>query len=382
MLYVQHLLGIGHLRRAALIARALDAAGLRTVLVSGGEPLQNLQIGDAEYVQLPPVRAADASFSELVDQNDAPIDDKWREQRAAVLREIFEKAAPDCLITELFPFGRRQFAFELMPLLETARSGKPPPLILSSVRDILVAPAKPGRVEEAIGRAKSYYDHVLVHGDPAFAGIEESYPAITGISDKLVYTGFVANGQTDRLDDGGARPPGQDEILISAGGGVVGNLLMHTALAARAFSSRAGDKSWRFLIGPNAPDKMLDELRAKAPAGCIVEPARDDFPQMLRHCAASVSQAGYNTVMDIFRARIPSVLVPFAAGNETEQTMRAELTAKRGLATHVRESELTPQALAAALDGVLDSPPPIGEYPRLDGAQETARWIMARLTDG
>ena len=42
----------------------------------------------------------------------------------------------DVLLVELFPFGRRKFADELIPLLEDAR--RPPrALVLSSVRDIL-----------------------------------------------------------------------------------------------------------------------------------------------------------------------------------------------------------------------------------------------------
>ena len=34
--YVQHLLGIGHLRRAATLARAMAAGGFDVLLVSGG----------------------------------------------------------------------------------------------------------------------------------------------------------------------------------------------------------------------------------------------------------------------------------------------------------------------------------------------------------
>ena len=37
--YVQHLLGIGHLRRAATLARALAAGGFDVLLVSGGAPV-------------------------------------------------------------------------------------------------------------------------------------------------------------------------------------------------------------------------------------------------------------------------------------------------------------------------------------------------------
>ena len=38
LFYVQHLLGVGHLRRAAVIAEALERAGLAVVFVTGGPP--------------------------------------------------------------------------------------------------------------------------------------------------------------------------------------------------------------------------------------------------------------------------------------------------------------------------------------------------------
>jgi predicted glycosyltransferase len=44
------------------------------------------------------------------------------------------------------------------------------------------------------------------------------------------------------------------------------------------------------------------------------------------------------------------VLVPFAAERETEQLIRARQVAARGAAVLLRESELTPQTLAAAIE--------------------------------
>ena len=47
MVYVQHLLGIGHLKRAATIARAIAASGCETTVVSGGLTVEFIDYGAA-----------------------------------------------------------------------------------------------------------------------------------------------------------------------------------------------------------------------------------------------------------------------------------------------------------------------------------------------
>ena len=49
LLYVQNLLGIGHLRRAAAVARGLTAQGMAVYFVSGGMPVPHLPLGGAEF---------------------------------------------------------------------------------------------------------------------------------------------------------------------------------------------------------------------------------------------------------------------------------------------------------------------------------------------
>ena len=70
---------------------------------------------------------------------------------------------------------------------------------------------------------------------------------------------------------------------------------------------------------------------------------------MLRRCHVSISQAGYNTVLDILAARAPAVVVPFASGRETEQTLRAERLAARGIVQLVSGARLSPERLASAV---------------------------------
>lgn len=383
LLYVQHLLGIGHARRAALLAQALAGAGVEVTVAQGGFPVAGVEYGAARVVQLPPARAADAGFRLIVDAAGAPIDHPWKKRRAAELLALQAGLRPDILLIETFPFGRRKFLFELRPLLEIARRARPRPLIACSVRDILVAKADPEKETAMAAMARAWFDLVLVHGDPEVIPFGASFPPAATIADLIRYTGYVAPPR----DAGPAEPPdgdGRDEVVVSVGGGAVGEELLRAALAARGLlGPPLGAARWRLLAGPDLPPGVPAELRAAAPEGVVVEPARPDFPALLRRCRVSVSQAGYNTVLDVLAAGCPSVLVPFAAGGETEQTERARLLAARGLALVVPEAGLTPQTLAEAVAAAFAAPRPAGTGRaaaiRLDGAAETVRLLLAAL---
>ncbi|MFH7191590.1 hypothetical protein ACHWGL_32355, partial [Klebsiella pneumoniae] len=60
--------------------------------------------------------------------------------RRALLRQALAETAPDVVLTELFPFGRRALEAEFLDLVEAASERRPRPLILASIRDVLVAP--------------------------------------------------------------------------------------------------------------------------------------------------------------------------------------------------------------------------------------------------
>ena len=62
LFHVQHLLGIGHLRRAALIADAMARSGFAVTVAQGGMPSDLFDFGAAKIAQLPPLRAIDDRF--------------------------------------------------------------------------------------------------------------------------------------------------------------------------------------------------------------------------------------------------------------------------------------------------------------------------------
>jgi predicted glycosyltransferase len=167
LIYVQHLLGVGHLHRVAAIARALARADFEVLLVSGGYPDPTLgKLDGIRFAQLPPARAADASFRIILDFAGNRVDDAWWEQRRAELYRLFDEFQPAAVITELFPYARRPMRHELLPWLAHIRSSKARPLVLSSVRDILVDRTKPERDLDVLAWLESYYDGTLIHGDP------------------------------------------------------------------------------------------------------------------------------------------------------------------------------------------------------------------------
>lgn len=372
LFHVQHLLGIGHDRRAALVARGLAEAGMAVTLLRGGHAVPGVDYGPARVIQLPPVRAADAGFKTLLDEDGKPIDDAWRDRRRDAALRAFDDVAPDRLLVESFPFARRAFRFELIPLLEAAKAAGVP--TACSVRDILVAKPDPKRVEEVVGTVERLIDTVLVHGDPALIPFGATFPAAARIADRIRYTGYVAAPAPPVAAEG----DGAGEVVVSVGGGAVGMPLLRAALAARPLTP-AADAVWRLLAGPDVTEEAMLALRAAAPAGVIVERARPDFPALLARCRLSVSQAGYNTVLDLLQAGCRAVVVPFAAGSETEQATRARLLEARGRLTVVEEAGLTPETLAAGVARALAAPPPTPIRLELDGAARTARLLAAAI---
>jgi predicted glycosyltransferase len=153
---------------------------------------------------------------------------------------------------------------------------------------------------------------------------------------------------------------------------------LRTALAARAETSLA-DATWRLLAGQGLPDAVFDDLGAQAGRGVIVERARPDFTTLLGNCALSISQGGYNTVMEVLGARARAVLVPYAGGHETEQTLRVSRLAEAGLVRQIPESGLNVAALAAAIEKASTDAP--SRLLRIDrqGAQKSAEFLASRL---
>ena len=373
-IYVQHLLGIGHLRRISFLTKALANQQLEVHLISGGMPVVGLSLDNVQLHQLPPVRATNALFNVLVDVNNQPINQSWKDRRCEALLALFETIAPNVLITETFPFGRRMMRFELLPLLQRVKQLSNPPLILSSIRDILQPKKKQQRNQETLEWVDQFYDKVLVHGDDSIATLGTTFPLADKILKKVTYTGYIVDPNTV-IDNQTAK--NKTEILVSGGGGAASLPLLLTAIKAKPLSNLK-DHTWRLLVGHNIDENEFKNLQQHAQPGLIIERNRRDFLNLLKTCAVSVSQAGYNTVMDILRSDARAVVVPYSDSGELEQTIRAKLLQQQERLICVEESALNAKTLADAIDQTALKPITRKQY-KMDGANQSAELIKGLL---
>ncbi len=370
LFYVQHLLGIGHLARASRVASALVDDGFAVTMVTGGMPVRGFPGPGVDHVTLPAITSASEAFSGLVDDDGQPIDDAFKARRRDLVLDILGATQPDIVVLEAFPFGRRQVRFELLPLLEAIEAMTPRPKLVTSIRDLLQERVKAGRNEETVELLNRHFDVVMVHGDPAFARLEDTFELASSIKPRICYTGLVA-----------APPPPRPreifQVLISAGGGAAGAGLVSAAVEAARILP--GSRGWALITGPNLPREDFDEASQAAPSGLTLFRFREDFPSLLAGAELSVSQAGYNTVCDVLLAGCRSVLVPFSAGGETEQTARSVRLQQLGLAVALPEEGLTGVMLAKAITKALAAPKPPSSTLDLDGARGSARLLRNLL---
>lgn len=374
--YVQHLLGIGHLRRAAVLARAMATNGFDVLLVSGGAPVADLALDGVRLHQLPPVRAADESLRDLARLDGTAVDEAFQRERRAMLLGLLQAEAPDVVLTEQFPFGRTRLRFELLPLLEAAQGLAKRALIACSVRDV-VRRAGPDRISETQAILARFFDAVLIHGDPNLVPFDRSFAGWEKIKARALYTGYVSERDMRQgmHEAAGERAAGKDEVVVSVGGGAVGAPLLKAAIAARPRTALA-DRTWRLLVGENLPQSERELLAGE---GVVVEPARPDFTTLLGNATLSISQAGYNTTIETLRCANRAVLVPFTTVRETEQADRACVLAERDMVAVVPSDRLSPQSLADAVARALAGPS-LKSFPPCDanGGPATAA-ILHRL---
>lgn len=372
LLYCQHSVGLGHLVRSAALAGAL-AATFDVVLATGGTvPDGFVPPAGVELLRLAPVGSVDERGA-VLDSLDPgrTLEEAFAARRAALLG-LLERRAPAAVVVEQFPFGRRKFAGELGVLLEAARRRRPAPVVVCSVRDLLVRrphgqAARDGRTAEVL---RASFDAVVVHADPRVARLADTFPGADALPVPVHHLGYVVPGGPCPP----RRRPSEPVVVVSAGGGRTGGPLLRCAAAAHLRHLGRLGVTTRLVTGPFLPGEVTGALAAAAAGSPSLHVERfvPDLCALLAGASVSVSQCGYNSALDVLRSRVPAVVVPFAG--DDEQPERARRLARLGAVHPLSQDDLRPSSLADAVLRLLESTPSPPEID-LDGAAATARLV-------
>jgi predicted glycosyltransferase len=365
--YCQHVLGIGHLVRSAEIVRELSS-DCRVLFVSGGQKPDGFRFPENENIevlQLPPLKT-DPDFSNLQVCDSSRSLDEAKTFRRQLLLQAFAEFQPHALVTELFPFGRKQFRFELLPLLEQVRQQSRRTLVVSSVRDILVTRKDQKEYEQTVcNLVNTFYDLIMIHGDKDFLKLDQTFSRVNDLRCPVTYTGYVAQHYepATAAEACGIQFSEQQRPVIVASNGsgqyLTGQTLLQAVLRAAQVLQSQIPHEFHVFAGPLMPEEAYSSLQALARESANVRLSRytPNLVGMLKLADISVSMGGYNTVMDVLSSRVRSLVYPVTSNGDQEQCVRAEGLAKAGVIDVIRTEELTPEALAGKLKQALGKTP-------------------------
>jgi predicted glycosyltransferase len=392
LFYCQNLLGLGHLVRTTEIIRHLSK-DFKVCLVQGGTPVQGFELpSGVETIHLPAIQVDPTTlWSEnrtMIAESSLSFEEV-KEIRKNMLLKVFDVLQPDCLITEGFPFSKKNsLSFELVPLLERVKTTKPSTKVVCSLRDIFMVKNTEDRAKKEEERCQfmnQYYDLLLYHSDPKVHRLEESLAKAKDLKCQVCYTGYVVQSPRENTvfstEDIASLTSQAPTILVSVGGGKLGHDLLEAVIEAAAILEKQLPHQIQIFTGPLMPDDKFLQLQKLAADRTNIN-IRRFTTQLIEHmekASLSISLGGYNTTMNVLKTGVRSMIYP--SNKDREQAIRAEKLEKMGILEVIRPEDLSPAHLAEKIIASLNKEPVknLCQNLELQGAQKTAQLLQNLL---
>ena len=374
MFYCQHILGMGHLIRSVEIVKGL-IPDFQVCFINGGQVIKEFEFPqEIEVINIPAVKT-DSEFNEL-----KPVDENLTMEEVETIRknqllDICDRFKPDILIIELYPFGRRRFSFELIPLVEKAKSLGTK--IVSSVRDIVVTKQDQARHEAKVcNLLNQYFDMLLIHGDPNFVKIDLSFSRIQDVNCPVHYTGYVVQPVPKIENYPIVATPDQPLILVSVGGGRFGHNLLECVTNTAPLLKDKIPHHIQVFTGPFCPDTVFQKLQTitKEQDNITVERYTTNLLNYMQQADLSIGMSGYNTTMNILSTGIRAMMMAFQGNNDKEQETRVKKLDDIGRVKMIYPQDLQPEKFAQQITNYLQQKPTNLKL-NLDGVNNTAHYL-------
>lgn len=284
--------------------------------------------------------------------------------RDALIHEVAIGYAPHLVVVDAMPDGPNG---ELLRTLNRLRLAHPPVRLVAGLRDITSDAHSTRQTWQVSGvdRLLEYtYDHILIYGSQEIFDPVLEYAFTPRMAAKTQFTGYLAKDEplvpaTEIRQRLGVRD--QPLIVVTAGGGYDGQMLIPAYLDALATGDLDGLRSF-VVTGPYLAleHQARIERAAQTMTGVTLTPFTPEFLSYVNAADLVITMAGYNSICEVVSLGKRAIVVPRVRRSEqTEQQIRAERFAQRGLVSMLRPDELTPERLARLIRDRLSSPPPV-----------------------
>lgn len=326
------------------LARALTE-NFRVNILSGAPlPVGVVSPERVSLSQLAPLAIANDGTLSTLDRR-RPVE-RALEIRRQALANVFATIRPDVIVLDLFPFGARQLDGELLPLLDAARRCRPKPLVVCSVRDPDDLPFSSDNDHEVIRLLQTCFDAILVHTDPHYATLENSWLRAASINIPVYHTGFIRPIVTNH--DGRAKK-NKTQVLVSAGSGLGGGRLLRAAAQAHALLAQDESMRMQLVGGPLLPEDDWRTLRSmtRGNRNIVMQRYVSDIQRLMQQADVSIGHCGYNSCLDVLESTPPALLVP--RSDDVKQVRRGRKLQRLGAAMVLDAASLSPEAIAHAI---------------------------------
>ncbi|NEZ64014.1 glycosyl transferase [Leptolyngbyaceae cyanobacterium CCMR0082] len=374
LFYSQPSHDIGHLIRSMAIVHSLTQE-FRVYVVNSGGVIQDFPtLEGIEIVDLP-ITQTELSDSKLSVAS-LPIDNISDRRRKRLL-ELCDRIRPAAVIVERFPFEHHHLAAEIIPLLD--RSKDYGAQTICSLGDIVISPTNKADYEtETCQLINQYFDQILIHGDPSFISLNESFSCIRELTCDIHYTGYVVPDVDREFSPEAKTKP---MILVTVGDGRLGHGLLDCVAQASQYLEDKIPHHIQIFTGPFVPMDIYRRLQAMAIhcSNLTVQRYTLDLLSYMVQADLAIGIAGYDMTLNVLQTGTRAMLLPFGGNVEPEQTRRLARLQERDILKIIEPEELDPILFSFETLAMLN------RYPKpndicLQGVKITTTLVKALVT--
>lgn len=348
LMYSHDTFGLGHLRRCRAIAHSIvdRFKGVNVIIISGSQIAGAFDFrARVDFVKIPSViklyNGEYDSIGEYIDLEDILT------MRKLIIQRTAEAFRPDLFIVDKEPLGLKG---ELEPTLEMMRETNCKTVL--GLRDVMDSPAnleKEWSRKKVLPKMADYYNRIWVYGPERFWNPLGDLATPHAVRDMLRYVGWL-DRELPSVEPTDMHFLPEQFILVTAGGGGDGSVMMEQVLAAREHDWQ-NDYPIVLVLGPfmKAESRERIRLRASHLSNVTVIDFETRLEFMLSRAVGVVGMCGYNTFCEVLSFDRKALFVPRTKPRQ-EQHIRAKRARELGFCAMLTPEEASvPSIMARAL---------------------------------